>query len=357
MIQFLSLLVIMLVIHFTLKATDYFTDLLLSSKFPSATERMQRKQETRAKKVGKSEAKQRNRIQLNEEEYRLEIENSMEQTTPITALVDDSHRVCARFMLAHQRHNIPKLRIPAELYEIIHQYFDYNDIRTLFQIRTSPQDRQTVFGFTSYVKMHRYLPSRAAKVTHLKDLKGDWVIGWNLDSDAESDTDGETDPANGVKFDDQDVFIRKLWFWNRGPNSVLNWEVIAKLTHLKELRIGYLDMSISMEDIRKLPQSLKVLDIRGNIWTTAAGDVDLSLLPRGLEKFVADNCQGMHGILEFDAPESNLTELSLRECNLQPRLRSETNIPPSLKRFQAPPGFKGYVILRVMEERDIEIIL
>ena len=267
--------------------------------------------------------------------------NHMEQAAQISEPVDDSHRVCARFMLAQQKQNKPKLQIPAELIEIIHQYSDYNEIRTLFQIMTSPEDRQKVFGFTSYVQMHRYLPSTADKVAYLKKGLGEGTLH------------GVFGKANKITFDDQNVFIQKLWFVSDASgrsaraSDVFNWDAIGELQHLEELMLGNLGMSISMDDIQKLPKSLKNLDIRGNIWTTPSGDVDLSLLPRGLEEFSAVACQGMSGFLKFNAPDSNLVQLLLRFTTLQPQLCSEANIPRSLKTFGAPPGF---------ENSDIEVM-
>ena len=315
LIEFMWLLSIALVIHYAFKANDWVTDSLLSS--PSSPK-------TKRTKVADSEEKLRNRVQLNEGKDRLMIENLMEQSDPMAALVDDSHRTFAWFMLPQQIQNIPKLRIPSELTEIIHQYSDCNDIRTLFQILTSPGDRRKVFGFTSYVQMHRYLPSRMAKVAHLK--KGLGIRFWDLISGGTgSDPGGE--PANGVAFDHQDVFIQQLWFWNTGGRNVrapnvFNWDAMAKLTHLEELQLGYLGMSISMDDIQKLPKSLKKLNIMGNIWTAPSGDVHLGMLPRGLEEFSAFNCRGMNENLIFDAPHSNLYRLDLRETDLQPQLNA-----------------------------------
>ena len=323
---------------------------LLIAVMTPKTEGMKRKQRARARKVRESEAKRRNRIQLNEDKDRLMIEDLMEQTTPFSALVDESHRVCARFMLAQQRQNIPRQRIPAELTKIIHQYSDYNEIRTLFQILTSPEDREKVFGFTSYVQMHRYFPSRADKVAHLKTGLGIHTAGY------------ERHAANNVIFGDDDVFIQKLWFvsdvcelFDYAPN-VFNWDAICKLTQLEELKIIDVDMSISMDDIDKLPKSLKNLNIMGNLWTAQSGDVDLSMLPPGLEQFAAFDCQGMNGNLKFDAPDSNLVKLDLRRTNLQPRLNSDANIPRSLKILGAPRGFEHSAILKTMQEKDIKVV-
>ena len=347
LIQFLSLLMIALMTYCSFKANDWVNDLLTASHFSPKMDRINRKQKSREKKIGEKETEHRDRVQLNEGKDRLVIDNLMENATPITELVDDSHRVCARLMLAQQKQNIPKQQIPAELIEIIHQYSDYNEIRTLFHILTSPEDREKVFEFTSYVQMDRYLPSRADKVAHLRRRLGR----------------GKLHDANKITFDDQDVFIQKLWFvsdvsdrFARAPNT-FNWDAMGKLQHLEELMLGNLGTAISMEDIRKLPKSLKNLDILANMWTEPSGDVDLSLLPCGLEEFSATNCRGMNGILKFDAPNSNLVELLLRNTNLQPRLSSEANIPRSLKTLVPPLGFVNSPILQVMDEKDIKVIL
>ena len=364
LIEFMWLLSIALVIHYTSKATDWITDSLLSSPSSPKTKRIKRKQQTREKKVGDNEAKQRNRVQLKEEEDRLLIENLMEQTTPITALVGDSHRVCARFMLAQQRHNNPKLRIPVELTKIIHQYSDYNEIRTLFQILTSPKDRKEILGFTSYVQMHLYLPSRADKIAHLKKgLKTRLLPSLEYDPESDNESDSEDvwqDHVNTIGFGDQDVFIHRLGFQSNLPNGSaisFNWDALTQLTQLEELTITNLDMSISMDDIRKLPKSLRVLSIRGNVWSDPSGDVDLGLLPLGLEVFEADSCRGMNGILGLNAPYSNLVKLDLRDTALQPRLCSEADLPRSLEEFGAPPGFEYSAICKVMKEKDVNVRL
>ena len=84
--------------------------------------------------------------------------------------IDDSQRVSALVMMAQQ--NISRrLRIPNELHEVIHRYADYNEIRTLFRILTSPEDRKGVLGFETHGEMHREYPTKSEKVRYLKNFR------------------------------------------------------------------------------------------------------------------------------------------------------------------------------------------
>lgn len=247
--------------------------------------------------------------------------------------IDDSQRVSALVMLARQNVSNEQ-RLPVELHHVIHQYFDYNEIRTLFQILTSSEDRKCALGFESYDQMHQEYPTRSSKISYLKTLRDDQVE-WTDDA-----VDAWLYPR-AIKFGDDNQFIVHLTLnWSpiiprqssadsRGNPKAINWNAVSRLKHLKYLRLGYLKFTVSMQDISSLPDTLRYLDIAGCIWTEPSGDMDLSLLPRGLREFNGCKCEGMTGLLKLAAPHSNLTTLVLENTGFQ-NYRGLAQLPPFL---------------------------
>lgn len=201
------------------------------------------------------------------------------------------------------------------LSRLVHEFSDTDDIRTLFRTLTSAEDRKRVLGFESHHEMDERYPSQVSKVAYLKTL-----LRWT-DGCAESGDDG-----SAITFDDSDNFIVGiLWdeFWNgtvqepeRDPRDIY-WPAVTKLTRLQSLSLKHLDLRIGYDDLAYLPPSLVVLDITGNSWTEASGDVDLSMLPQALKGFSADYCLGMTGSLKLAAPLSMLRSLDLMGNELE----------------------------------------
>ena len=255
--------------------------------------------------------------------------------------IDDSQKVSALLMMAQRR--LPsKLRIPEDLLLAIHQYSDHNEIRTLFQICTSPEDRTQVFGFESYEAMHRRYPSKAAKAEHL-NVKQREFRGMPSSLDIT------------IVFDWQWVFIQSISIdTGCGSCSVeerhqLNYNAIGDLAHLRTMHICGLKIAISMEDIQKLPSSLNMLRIQGVVWTNVPGDVDLSLLPRGLQMFSATHCRGMSGLLKLHAPQSNLVTLDVKATALCVLVDSAATFPPSLNGVFLPRNTDVSIVQWLME--------
>ena len=292
-------------------------------------------------------------IYQEQEEDRELIKVMEEASKPIQALpsapIDDPQRFFGLVMLAQQRSEFRQLRIPGEVYEIIHQYFDYNDIRTLFQMFTSPENAK-VFGFVSYEAMHWIKPLRGDKVEYLKSLSAK-----RLDEIFHS-------VLHKIVFDEDDVYIKEISIPSKRSRRCLvtrqrtafNWKAVAKFARLRFLRVGGLKIDISMDDIQKLPESLEHLSIYGNNWISKSGDVDLNLLPRGLGVFDADGCQGMNGALLLHAPDSQLVELRMSNTGVDPKTNSDTVLPRSLSIAYLPRRTDGLVI-EFLRERGVEV--
>lgn len=252
--------------------------------------------------------------------------------------VDDSQSILKLVLMAQQRLS-PTLRIPSVLCKEIHEYSDHNEIRTLFQMFTSPEDRLEVFGFASYEALHRVKQTKAAKAEYLQK--------WGIHQSMHRSRSCWGKMIMTVIFDDEDQFITDITMGICGFGTgvfdavkkkklIFNWDALADLVHLKELILSGLELVVSMDDIQKLPDSLRRLEINHNHWTTASGDVDLSLLPSGLINFSANSCRGMNGTLKLDAQHSSLTNLQVRETELKMQLNLEETLPSSLKTIGLP---------------------
>lgn len=253
--------------------------------------------------------------------------------------IEDCHKVSALVMLA-QRNVSSALQIPSELQQVIHEYSDLNEIRTLFEILTLSEDKKGILGFESYEAMHQKHPTRSSKVLHLANLRDD---GEQCDN-GYNEEDSWCDPR-AVKFGQDNRFIIGInWTpiitvpiilmqcppdFSHIPKAI-NWKAIGALKHLRYLRFGYLKLNVSMHDIKSLPDSVQSLDIAGCVWTEPSGDVDLSLLPSGLREFNGCECEGMTGLLKFAAPHSNLTVLRLAHTLIHD-VSGLNDMPPSLK--------------------------
>ena len=66
---------------------------------------------------------------------------------------DDPLKEMRLFLLTQQ--NASTLAIPNDVLHIIGEYSDYNEIKSLFRILTTSQDRQRVIGFDSYQEMNK----------------------------------------------------------------------------------------------------------------------------------------------------------------------------------------------------------
>ena len=119
------------------------------------------------------------------------------QTDP----VDDSQSISKLVLMAQQRLS-PILRIPGVLCKEIHEYFDYNEIRTLFRMFTSPEDRLEVFGFASYEALHHVKQTKAAKVDYLQK--------WGIHRSMHRSRSCWGQMIMTVIFDDEDQFITDI---------------------------------------------------------------------------------------------------------------------------------------------------
>ena len=301
--------------------------------------------------LGRLEKRASQDIHQNEEKERRTINVREMRSRPAQEVlgdpIDDSQRVSALVMMAQQR--IPQnLRIPDELHEIIHQYSDHHEIRTLFHTLNSPVDRVKVFGFQGYEAMHKRYRTKAWKVAYLS--------AWERECSFNS-----LGIFTKIQFDPHDVCIHTYSIWVYKNLAVpvnqngFNWDAVAELTNLKELSLMKLDIAISMDDIQKVPGSLRELGIRKNIWTTISGDVDVGLLPRGLQRFNAICCRGMNGTLKLDAPDSNLRFLGFTGTDLRLQIESSSKLPPSLKAILEPQNTDVVSIL-LLREKEVSTL-
>ena len=210
-------------------------------------------------------------------------------------------KVMRLFVMSQGRHR--EHRLPVEVQRIIGCFADYNDIETLFDILTSPQERKRIIGFESYDQMDRQYPSKRAKVAHLRSLR--------------SRTPYSSIRRFTVKGDGVSIAMID---WSahcnqrRAPRDIV-WSAMRRFRNLKLLYLNDIGISISMTQLAQLPPSLKVLDIGGNVWVEPNGDLDLNLLPLGLSDFSATFCQGMNGTLKLFAPRSTLETVNVRGTN------------------------------------------
>ena len=252
--------------------------------------------------------------------------------------IDDPRKVSALVMLA-QQHVTSTLCIPLELQQVIHEYSDYNEIRILFQILTSLEDRKAVLGFESYEQMHQKYPRRSAKILYLNNLRDD-----------------------AVKFDGNGFVIDVDWTPytsdHRGADSKsdpksIHWNAINGLKHLRSLRLRRLALNVSIKDISGLPASLRTLNIAGCVWTEPSGDVDVSLFPPGLERLYGRDSKGMTGVLHLAAPHSNLTELILWNTDIQ-NVSGVHTVPPLFHSlYLSRKGLRMTQSLTLLEEKGI----
>ena len=70
--------------------------------------------------------------------------------------------------MSQKRNDESEQRLPTVLHQIIAEYADHNDIRNLYHILRSPEDRKQVLGFTSYRAMDQQLPSKRSKIEYLE---------------------------------------------------------------------------------------------------------------------------------------------------------------------------------------------
>lgn len=249
---------------------------------------------------------------------------------------DDDPLKQMRWFLLSQR-NATRLRIPDEVLGIIGGYSDYNEIKTLFRILKTSRDRKRVIGFDSYEEMHEVYPSRVGRISKVRYLTAVHrgfsmeVDGWN---------------NFAFIFDESKTFIEDICldgFWNgtdfeRDMNPVaINWDAFRGFKYLKYLSMQHLNLTLSMDDLSKLPNTVVSLKLNGNVWSEQSGDLDLNLLPRKLQHFSVDHCYGMNGFLSFTAPHSELRELSMIGVDIQ-----------DFVNLYAPPPYLRQITLDLM---------
>ena len=219
---------------------------------------------------------------------------------------DDPLKEMRLFLLTQQ--NASTLGIPNDVLQIIGEYSDYNEIKTLFRILTTSEDRKRVIGFEYYQKMDKEYPSRISKMQYLR----------NVNRGFEVDVDGWSNFA--FTFDATQTFIQEICldsFWNGSEVKVeknpatINWEAFQGFKQLRYLSLQELNLTVSIDDIAKLPDTLIGLKLSGNTWSYPSGDLNLNLLPQNLQHLWVDYCFGMDGLLRFTAPHSQLKELSI----------------------------------------------
>ena len=227
-----------------------------------------------------------------------------------------------------------------------------NQIKTLFDILTTTEDRKKVIGFQDYNEMNTKLPSARAKVRYLKSIIR------NHDFDLDSFDAHDYHPsATAFVFDDtQTIIVEIMWdrYWNGtrcDPSFdpvAINWKAVGKLKDLRGLSLNGLSLQISMSDLERLPSSLKKLDIGRNHWKEFGGNLELYRLPDGLEEFEAMDCPGMDGSLNLFAPHSKLILIDLQNNEFEKILN-----------WQAPPaGFQQIILDQfVMYKDSIQLAL
>ena len=237
------------------------------------------------------------------------------------------------FIAAQQHLNECTQRLPLEICQIIEEYSDKNELKALFRLLTTPKDRIAVIGFESYQEMHKILPLRVSKVDYLKALTRKTGPGFVFDATETSVVEIHPliDQFVLAYLDNQD--------WNgthkdqHNYSNALNWNVFHVFSHLHTVSFNGLNLQISMDDLAKLPPSLRRLDIGGNVWTQASGDIDLNQMPIGLESFRATGCLGINGSLKLFAPRSNLRTVALMNNDLYDVEIRDWEIAPKLKQL------------------------
>ena len=281
------------------------------------------------------------------------IQHSHDELQPIRQSphdpIDDSKRVLALMIMAHHRNsNKTRMeRIPDVLYRVIFEYSDHNEIRTLFRMFSSSEDSKCALGLESYEVMHKQYASRDAKVRYFRRLM-------NRPNNQYMHMSSN---AYGRVLGLRSSSIQYIWWfrtWNENISfpeiqHPLNWQAVGELTNLRILEFRGVNIPVSMSDLQALPDSLTDLDISDNIWTTTAGDVDLSLLRRPLERFWAAGCQGMNGSLNLDAPYSNLRYLDVADTQLYLQVDPVPRLPPSLRQV------RPVLILELLDQEGIQL--
>ena len=306
------------------------------------------------------EERNRQCIDQRQEKEHIMMKHLEDKMRPIEAFrtdpVDDSQRASALFLLAQQ--SMPReLRLPADLYEAIHQYSDYNEIRTLFRLLTFHDVRKQVFGFENYAELHREYRSKMAKMMYLKAFKSRSVpvTFVNLEIKITFDEDNVIIKRLDIKIilgENNDVSMDDVLRFVEEDRCVFNWDEMKNFKHLEKLTLSGMGIQISMDAIYNLPDSIKSLMIVDSL--SFVGDVDLSLLPRGLVQFAAMSCPGFTGSLKLHAPDSKLIYLGLGGADLNVQFDSETKLPPSLRAFETTRNIDPLAIAFLVE-RGVEI--
>lgn len=239
-------------------------------------------------------------------------------------------RATRLFAVVQQHLNESARRLPFEICQIVEEYSDADEIKAIFRLLATPRDTMAVIGFESYTQMHEMLPLRVSKLNHLNFLTRRNFPMHPLPN-------GKT-----FIFDTTETFVNEImWdrYWNgtdvepeKDPHFI-NWKAFRGFSHLHSVSLNGLNLQISMDDLAKLPSSIRVLDIGGNIWAEPSGHLDLNRMPKGLETFEAAGCQGINGSLKLMAPRCYLRTVVLTNNDLRGVEIGEWLIPPRLKRL------------------------
>ena len=84
--------------------------------------------------------------------------------------IDDPSKMLSVFLMAQKRDTRRSRRLPMVLLKVIGEYSDYNEIKMLFRVLKSPEDRHRILGFSSFREMDETLQSRQSKGRHLTEL-------------------------------------------------------------------------------------------------------------------------------------------------------------------------------------------
>lgn len=206
----------------------------------------------------------------------------------------DSQRVRALVIIAQQ--SMPNaLRFSGELHQIIHQYSDHNEIRTLFPVLKSPEGRKEAFTIESYEATHRRYWFGARKAKYLKTL------GIRSICDTLRGPEPHAKMWFKIILHQNNGSIQKIevggYLFPEEDDQAFSQDARVGQASLEALKLMYHGSDVSMIGIRKFPDTLRSLEIDSWYWSDSPDDVDLRLRPRRLQALAAANCQGRNGTL------------------------------------------------------------
>lgn len=226
----------------------------------------------------------------NEIRQRKEITNEQEREWMLLNSTEIHPKRALFLMLMAQQMYPPNVRLPFDVFPKIEQYADYNEIRTLFQICTSAEDRIGVLGVETYQQLHQQYPSRMAKVKYLETLRRLTVRRLSLSMMPASDWRDKyleilqrvsSGVTGTIEFDENQNFIKsinvqsfKYYLCADGQSSIfvgpikdrdpktIDWRYVGGMKHLISFNLKDLEIGISTQDTSLLPTGLKVLNAK-----------------------------------------------------------------------------------------------